>query len=1365
MHKITVRLNRMIALVLTIFSLTALPAIAQSGPYPQLTLHGVYQLGLPGGNISLPRHLAWDHPSGQLYILNEGSAETNTGLSVVQPATGQFTAHLKLGPGYHQALDLQLDSEAGYLYALWANPTPPDQTTLTVIERDSLQVVGEIANPVRIAAGEGQLYTANLGQVARYPAGQSTNPVRTAALASDAVGPLAFDPANDRLYLARALEGVWQIEILEAETLASLGDYPIGAGDPIFGQVLDILLRANEVLVVAATGSANLLYRMTPAGEPVGRPIELGPRFDPAGLALAGDTLYFSNGHFATTDPAFAHEPGPALGRLNLANLSFQSELRLPANVEALVIDPAATQAYGLAPSGNRLYAIDLADETVETFSTAVTLKDLLVDEATNRLYVSDSSNRIRLLDGDTLESLAETTLTGNPADFGFSQASFSGELALDPQRARLYVSGLPALVLDSKTLAELETIDPGGQIEPDPAAGVLYLTNCGVTVLEAETLRQEAVLPGSAPRSDNPLPPNPCVVRGEVDVAHRRLLATTFNGIPGSNGGSLLYVYDLTVTPTLTYSGTDLSLVSVEPAGPDLVLANHVENSHRRLRLLDLGRPAPRFTEQMLGLSGEALYDPASQRFYISDWDQPRLLTLDSATLEVLGETRLPPGRSYRLTDFDSQRGRLYLIGPDGELLVASTRAAERSEIELAPAEERPADGPVLWLGASGDNLFAQIQSATGDYSSTTGLFRSDDGGQSWRDLSASLPPLPVRAVAVSPNFDEDQTLLASLLQPGQTGGLYRSTDGGQSWSAAMAGLRDLWVEGLFVSPNFDEEGLLFARTTYGGLHQSLDRGQSWTALAELDPNGLFPTATTAQAAAFSDKGVVLVSQDLDQPLAGSPAALTSETDGLFLTTIEPDGSLSEWLRVLDGPAGTLALSPDGEVGLAFGASGLWRSVDGGLSWAAAGAGLSGIDNLKPGEIFFSPNFETDQTIYFFFRDEFGLTPGLLFRSRDAGQNWQPWQPPAEAGKITALTFSPEGELLLGNAGGEISRMTMAALSWDEKKNRTGTGGDEAANADVVSVAIAPDTAGPTLLAVSSRQGLFVSEDGGQQWAQTDFPARGYGYALTRYRLSVSPNFAKDQTVFVATGRSLHQSTDGGRSWTQLELDLGRRTSQPLSFPAQRVALSPDFAHDSTMLVSTSQGVYRSTDGGQRWRQTLNFDVETSHADLLLFGSDGQTTYARSGYAQNLYKSEDGGQSWQEQPGEADFFSVMDGAVNNRGELTIALEFEARLLQTDLQTAGWREIKGPAELVDITGVVSFSDSTLVIGGSGGLFRSDDAGQSWQKLGQSSPLAGATVTGLVGQAAFLIATLADGSIFLSPDRGENWQDISVFERN
>ena len=54
--------------------------------------------------------------------------------------------------------------------------------------------------------------------------------------------------------------------------------------------------------------------------------------------------------------------------------------------------------------------------------------------------------------------------------------------------------------------------------------------------------------------------------------------------------------------------------------------------------------------------------------------------------------------------------------------------------------------------------------------------VFRSDDGGHSWRNVSEGLPDIPVNAVQVNP-------LVAGQLYAGTDTGLYLSHDGAESW------------------------------------------------------------------------------------------------------------------------------------------------------------------------------------------------------------------------------------------------------------------------------------------------------------------------------------------------------------------------------------------------------------------------------------------------------------------------------------------------------------------------------------------------------------------------------------------------------
>ena len=64
------------------------------------------------------------------------------------------------------------------------------------------------------------------------------------------------------------------------------------------------------------------------------------------------------------------------------------------------------------------------------------------------------------------------------------------------------------------------------------------------------------------------------------------------------------------------------------------------------------------------------------------------------------------------------------------------------------------------------------------------SGLYRSDDGGRSWRsayDALALAEPLATTAVACSPAYERDHLVIA-----GASGGLLRSIDGGSTWHTA---------------------------------------------------------------------------------------------------------------------------------------------------------------------------------------------------------------------------------------------------------------------------------------------------------------------------------------------------------------------------------------------------------------------------------------------------------------------------------------------------------------------------------------------------------------------------------------------------
>jgi DNA-binding beta-propeller fold protein YncE/photosystem II stability/assembly factor-like uncharacterized protein len=1310
----------------------AVPAAA-SDPTPTLAIETIANLGVPAGNAETPRYLTLDEGDQRLFLLSEGHPTLDPGnkLSLFDLAQGQITQHLLLNHGDNQPLGLQFDPASGQLYALWQERYGSARPVLSVIDSHTMQVAQEIPNIEAFAVANGMLYMASAGQLSAVNLANNSleQAQRLNVTPATATGPMAIDPAANRLYLARNLNGVWSVDIYEAGSLALLQSYPAAA------QVRYLFPTAAGLDLITAQNSTYIFTRLTAGGELASLPAELGQFYGPTGMALApdGQTLYYSNGQYV--DPAAG--TAPALVGLNPDSGAESLNLPLLNNIESLIIDSTGTMAYGVAPYDHRLYQLDLTRETTQLTNTVIQLRDVLVDAAHNRLFVSDSGNHIRQLDRETLAVLAETLPAGNAAaDFGFKSATWSGELALDAARNRLYVSGRPTLILNAATLAEIDTLTPGGQVAVAPAGQNIYLSNCGVTVLNAAGLTGGVTIPGTTARPEG-LSPNPCVDYSTLDAANQWLYSIVPNGVPGSNGGSYLYVYDVAaVQPTMIYSDTDITLTRAEPdpAG-QRAFVGYLRNSNHRLRTLNMADG--RYTHQLFGLGGEARYSAASRRLYLADTTQPRLLTLDADTLAVLAELPLP-SNNYRLVEVDADRERLYLVDNEGRLLIAAPADAVAAPLPAAMADiDRPANGPIQTLAATAGPTFARIEAQFGDYSRQSRLYRTANPTAGWQDLSRNLPAQPLQTLAVSPNFAQDNTLLAGLLLSGQSGGLYKSTDGGGAWQPAMAGLRDVWVQQLFIAPDFERTGLLFAHTTYGGLHQSTAGGATWQPLVELDPNRSFPLSSNDFAVAIGPDSV-LISQAIN------------DRRGLYLAPRQADGSPGPWQPVLNLPAPVLGLSPDGHIALAFNTS-LWRSADGGQSWQLGGSGLSGLENLSAASILFSPNFSSDQTVYLFFKDAGQSIQSRLFRSTDGGQNWRPWQLPGDSPSYTAFTLTPGGDILLGDAAAQLTQLAPNSVAWAASTLPT-------ARFPVDDLAVSRDST--TLFASAGAYGVFKSTNGGKGWQPTAFPARTFGYTANRYRLALSPDFERDQTIFAVTGVSLNRSTDGGATWQALAPAQGE------AFLAQRVALSPNFGQDGVLLAGAPAAIYRSTTGGASWTPALTIEGDPLGPDLLLFAPDGRTAYARFGYGRPLYRSDDGGQSWQPQSANRDeYFSFVAADTNAEGVLSGAVEFDRSLLQTGPQTPPWSHLTAlPAELTGINAVAYYPpNGNLYVTGPGGMFFSPDNGQNWQPF---------PAAGLPGQPEFtvlklsdtgLVGAMADGSIYRFMTGETGWKDISIIK--
>ena len=108
-------------------------------------------------------------------------------------------------------------------------------------------------------------------------------------------------------------------------------------------------------------------------------------------------------------------------------------------------------------------------------------------------------------------------------------------------------------------------------------------------------------------------------------------------------------------------------------------------------------------------------------------------------------------------------------------------------------------------------------------------GVWKGDGGPNlsswSWLPLSTGLDSdnkKDVRAIAISPNFAIDQTLLIAS----DSVGIYKSVDAGQHWNAAYDGLA---FQTLLFSPNYATDRTIYAGEDGRGVFRSMDGGATW--------------------------------------------------------------------------------------------------------------------------------------------------------------------------------------------------------------------------------------------------------------------------------------------------------------------------------------------------------------------------------------------------------------------------------------------------------------------------------------------------------------------------------------------------------
>ncbi|QDU65038.1 hypothetical protein [Engelhardtia mirabilis] len=331
------------------------------------------------------------------------------------------------------------------------------------------------------------------------------------------------------------------------------------------------------------------------------------------------------------------------------------------------------------------------------------------------------------------------------------------------------------------------------------------------------------------------------------------------------------------------------------------------------------------------------------------------------------------------------------------------------------------PATDPAqTWTQVGGDGVYtfatspnyandglAWIASGSVSYQGDGDIYLVTDHGEAVQFWS-SLPggPLEVQALAISPTFAVDSTLMATSqenLVPNSK--LWKSTDAGLSWTEMPQPDPVTWTKffnTVALSPNFATDQIILA--TDGGIagrgHRSSDGGQSWSFLQPFS----WQLMELKFAEDFATSGFAY-----GYKLAGSPRFFRSSDFGVSWDECShplSDPGVCPYLdRVFGiavapvGPQGQRAIYYHGQASV-FDPSNFLRSTDNGDNWEYAGGGLEGLQ-------VFDLDVADDGRIY-------AATDGGVYFSDDQGTSFSPFIAAGLPNPVTKIE-------LAGGLGGDL--------------------------------------------------------------------------------------------------------------------------------------------------------------------------------------------------------------------------------------------------------------------------------------------------------------------------------------------------------
>jgi len=500
-------------------------------------------------------------------------------------------------------------------------------------------------------------------------------------------------------------------------------------------------------------------------------------------------------------------------------------------------------------------------------------------------------------------------------------------------------------------------------------------------------------------------------------------------------------------------------------------------------------------------------------------------------------------------------------------------------------------------------------------------GVFRSDDGGDSWRQIS---PPNHgdihnIESIAVDPK--DPNTVYAGTWHLA-----WKTADGGATWNRINKGMiEDSDVFSIIVDSS--NPSVVFA-SACSGIYKSESAGASFSKI---------------QGIPFSARRTRVLKQDPNNP----STVYAGTTEGLWKTT----DAGKTWKRVSNPEVvvNDVMIDPrnSSRVLLATDRSGVLASNDGATTFSASNHGYT---HRYVTTILADKN--DPKTVYVGVVNDKEF--GGVFAFRDGGSEWQQKSAGLGGRDVLTLQQAASGDLVAGTNKGIflLARNTgdwkpMNSIVNEKVSSRTVVKAGKKVRVESKTATKATldarvsdiDTSSSTWYAATSA-GLFRSVNQGKSWSGGQVMGRSDFVSVQ----------ASGTLIAAATRSQVFTSTDNGTTWKAAPL------------PSYIVVKTVTMAPSTNIVVATHQGAYHSGDSGATWEHVVN-GLPDKNISSVSYDTTHKRLLATSSATGVVFESQDGGKSWHRGP---DSGYPLRGITVVRGRLLAATPFDGVIVQPE---------------------------------------------------------------------------------------------------